>query len=399
MLATLGLVSAVTPHVVVLPEEGSLNVFFAVIGRSGAGKSRAMAVARRLVPAPPEPTVELIDIPIGSGEGLADAYMGTVEEDDLESEKPRKKRVKRQVHYNVFVYVDEGEQLTKQAERSGTTIMTMIRSAFSGETLGQKNAREETTRIVERQNYRLAMVIGYQPEKAAALLRDDESVGGTPQRFVWGSATDQSIPPPGKLPSDPGPLHWRPLPSPGRVEMGVSDAIRQAVDWAAWGQSSGTDEPLDDLDAHRDFIKLKLAALLAILESRRTINEEDWQLAGMIWDNSCAVRSWVLKQVKADEQRREKSATAKAVDREAALQISRMTAADKMEKQRVEGRARTLAQHVHRAGGGGMTENALKQKLASDVRPTFEPAIAIAIDRDWVIEKDGRYYPGNSKPA
>jgi hypothetical protein len=61
-----------------------------------------------------------------------------------------------------------------------------------GETLGQANAREETTRHVPDGSYSLGIVIGYQKDTAQDLLKD--AAPGTPQRFLWCAATDPTVP-------------------------------------------------------------------------------------------------------------------------------------------------------------------------------------------------------------
>jgi hypothetical protein len=109
--------AACIPHTVELPpivgSVGSLNFYAAGIGSSGSGKSTAVATGRELVPAPPGLDIA-DDRPIGSGEGIAEAYMGTVEQ---ETEDGKKARMRAQVRHNAFIYVDEGEALVDMMHR------------------------------------------------------------------------------------------------------------------------------------------------------------------------------------------------------------------------------------------------------------------------------------------
>ena len=190
---------------------GSLNYFAAVIGRAGAGKSAGAATARDGLPLADRGLEVADDRPLGSGEGLAELYMGARTEDDPATGKPTK--VRAQVRWNTYLYIDEGEALLDQTDRKGATISETLRRGWSGQTLGQSNASQDRTRIIPAGQYRLGMVIGFQPEKAGRLLADD--VGGTPQRFVFASAIDTAIP--DDPPPWPGPIEWHP-PSPAELE-------------------------------------------------------------------------------------------------------------------------------------------------------------------------------------
>jgi hypothetical protein len=188
---------------------GSLNLFVANIGKSGRGKSAAVARAKTLIHTPVSLNAERFrdSMGIGSGEGLAELFMGWeyVEDYDRAPKKDGtyyKKRVKSKLRDSAFVYVDEGQTLSQQGKRQGNIVLPTIRSAWNGETLGQSNAQEETTRHVPAGSYSLGMVIGYQKDTAQELLGD--TAPGSPQRFVFCSATDPAVPL--EPPADPGRL-------------------------------------------------------------------------------------------------------------------------------------------------------------------------------------------------
>ena len=153
-----------------------------VVGYTGDGKSTGVAVADELVLVPRR----VIDFegtqPIGSGEGIAEAYMGweTITVKDARG-RPRSKTVRRQVRNRVLIYVDEGETLLRLQERTGSTSGSVLRLAYMAALIGQRNARQETTRIVHGHTYSLGLIIGIQPHLAAKILADPDA--GTPQRF------------------------------------------------------------------------------------------------------------------------------------------------------------------------------------------------------------------------
>jgi hypothetical protein len=180
-----------------------LNLFVAPIGSSGRGKSTGISVAMDLLPVPEY--LQAADgfrdgLPLGSGEGIAEAFMGEV---PVKGENSRTVKRREQVRHNVLLLVDEGEAFAKWLERSGSTHgYTTLRSAWGGETIGQANARTETNRVINRGTYSLGLIMGFQPSTAQALLAD--TAAGTPQRFLWCAATDPNVP--AELVDYPGPL-------------------------------------------------------------------------------------------------------------------------------------------------------------------------------------------------
>lgn len=282
---------------------GSLNLFAAAVGSSGIGKTTSARLARELVDAPTHLTRTGDDgrpafwdgLPLGSGEGMAEAFMGVVHRETGEIDhkgRPKTERIRTQVRHNAFFSVDEGEQLTRTSERSGATIGPTIRSAWVGELLGQANASEERLRIVPAGSYSLGMLVGYQPDTAAPLLAD--SGPGTPQRFVWCSAHDPSVP--DRRIDHPGPLYV-PLTDNGgwplTGTMPADDTIRDELWERAVAISRGTLD-VEPLDAHEPVLRAKIAALLALLDRRTDITREDWELSAVVWDTSCGVRDGLL---------------------------------------------------------------------------------------------------------
>ena len=105
---------------------------------------------------------------------------------------------------------------------------------------------EDRTRSLAAGSYRFALLSGWQPEYATALL--DDAAGGTPQRFLWFAAEDPTIP-------DVRPA-WRPTPlwEPW-LELArpltVADPIADEVRARHLARTRGT-VSVDPLDSHRD---------------------------------------------------------------------------------------------------------------------------------------------------
>lgn len=272
----------------IVGDTAPLNIMVAIIGSSGVGKTQAAKVARRLVPID-QPGV-IADLPLGSGEGLAESYFDIVDV-DTDSGKTRKER--RRVNRAGLFVLDEGGALGAMADRSGATLMTTLRTAWSGDTLGQANASQDTRRIVPAGTYRFALIAGFQLAAAADLLGDAE--GGTPQRFEMFNAADPAIPDdsppwPGRLELTLPPVLIDPLLG---ADVAVDPGIAAEVRCRRLAINRGETE-VDPLDSHDDLCRLKVAMLLAVLDGRRDINTDDWELAGLVRANTKAIRAVVV---------------------------------------------------------------------------------------------------------
>lgn len=182
------------------------------------------------------------------------------------------------------------------------------------------------------------LVAGMQPEAALGLLA--EAPYGTPQRFLWCSVVDPTIP--DDPPPWPGELrvraleHFRELTIDPDVcaELRRQDLARQRGELRR-----------DPLDAHEPLVRVKVAAILALLDDRTDIGPGDWGLAGVVWETSCAVRSAVAAYGRALEARRERD--------QLRVHARRAVAADRAverERANVERVAATLRRAVLRAG-------------------------------------------------
>jgi len=262
---------ALVPPDVTLPPiiggRGSLNWFAAIVAKSGGGKGAANAVATALVPG------DVHTRGAGSGEGMVEAY---------------DRRLEPQDHIQAILFsVDEVDSLASMQARAGQTTMSVIRSGFSGETLGY-SYRNRSKEKVEAHTYRMTMVVSVQPERAGGLFAD--TGGGTPQRFMWFPARDRRIKAtalpwptdPSGLPRTLPEIDIRTLPRRGmQIPAEAEQLIRQTRE----DSMSGNDNALD---GHALFCREKFAYALALFDGRSQMDSDDWKLSGI----AAAVSDW-----------------------------------------------------------------------------------------------------------
>ena len=295
--ATLGYIIARTiantpPNIQLPPIIGgnaSLNTFIALVGPSGSGKGAATGAAASCISFAVELFHPLAELQPGSGEGLAHIYgeqKRHPETNEWYTEQTRKQ---------AFLNVTELDTLTALKSRQGSTLGSILRSFWSGEPLGGHAYVDATKRVsIPAHTYRAGMVVGVQPERAAALL--SETDGGTPQRFLWLPTTDPRVTL--DTPEHPGIYKIAQGSIPLREELmnvpvEAVNTIREAHVARMRGEG-------DALDGHELLSRLKAAAALALLDNRIDISLEDWELSGFIMQVSNRTRDGVkaaLKQV------------------------------------------------------------------------------------------------------
>lgn len=383
----------------------SANLFAAITGPSGAGKSSGVTVAQRLLIRPPWLGEDgyADDSPLGSGEGVAEVFMGTkivpVRDENgavvvAKDGSSKTEKVRTKVRSNALLHADEGEVLNRMLQRSGATIGETLRRAWSGGTIGQSNGRTETTRIIKSGTYSLGMLIGFQRETAEPMLAD--SAAGTPQRFLWAWAIDPSIP--DDVPPDPGPLMgvwrasggppgegWLPWlaggtspPEPDLRPVTFAPEIRAELRTLHLGLSRGT-LTLAELDAHMPVTLVKVAALLAGLEGRRDVTVEDWRLAVLVWQTSCRVRDHLVAYGRSVRGKATAAKRAALADDEAAAEAARHVVRDAAEQRRVARVSERIARLVAEAGADGIPVGALRVKIAQRDRDVFVDALEAAL--------------------
>lgn len=419
--ATLARLSGMIPHWAKadtgLGGLAPLNYFAAIVSDSGVGKSSDFSVAETLLQLPHG--ADFIDgAPLGSGEGIAELFMGeievteesdgsivpresgAVELSDGKGKRGRPKKaetVRAQVRHNAFVTADEGTAMTELMHgRKGSTLGSTLRTAWSGGTLGNANASKDRYRVIPSGSYSIGMCVGFQRITVGPLL--DDYVAGTPQRFAWVSAGDDTIPTvrPRGVRRGAHTLVWDPTIF-GRSEAhGVGVTVAESIKDRLWDQHIAKKAGrlvVDAYDSHKPLFLVKVAGLLAVLDKRTDITEDDWDLAEQVWAGSVAVRTALLAHLNAAN--RDK---ARAGDEAfARQQVRAAEALEQAQDQAVFRVAKRVAMAV--IADPGCTRGAINKKVTNRDRPKVDAAIEMAILMAWVVEADGVYQPGPSRPG
>lgn len=367
----------------------SLNLFVVLCGASGSGKSTSALLADQLfhtdtgaffgfLPAD-ESSLFVPAKPIGSGEGMADEFMGSIEDFDPAAGKVTRQR--KQVRHRAMFSVDEGATLLESAARPGATLLPMLRQAWTGAPFGMKNATVERDRYVE--NYAMGLWMGLQPSHAARLLSEQSVDEGTLQRFVWFSSTDPTIPEYSTGPVSS--LLWDAqvigetvlgdrMPFPHSLSTQLSIETSRINRGELIRPAGREHEPLQ---------LIKLSGLLALLDGRTGIELSDWSLAQAIAGTSAAV----VDSIRAGAARR-------AAEREDAFvrrQARRAEALAEAEQARGAEVETTVRQRIVAlvVANPGETPGRLRKRFRSDHRRVVDEILPDLLESGELALRDG----------
>lgn len=396
---------------------GTMSLFAVLLSKSGIGKSDAVKAAKRLMRLPshlcqPDGAVNMDvfrdGLALSTGEGIAETFMGTVEQEATNPDgsvkyvvkgrgrnaqpEPEMVKVRKAVRHRAWFYVDEGEILTKlMHERSGATLGGHMRTAWSGAALSQSNASEERWRYVPDGSYTVGMIIGYQPDTAVAMLSE---VGpGTPQRFLWFGAQDTEMPDPDEEFEFPAGV----VVPPEELRSGVIQFPSELRRWfrqQIHGKHRGTIE-FDPMDSHEPLMRAKVSALLCWLDGRMLVSRDDWLLAGMIWSVSCAIRDRLIRHRDAQAARQAEEQREARLSEAADIEVLRATVSADVE--RVARNLRGICERMLDRFEDPK-RYVIKKNIGRDKR-LFDPAVSHALQRGWIVEQDGELHPGPVDPA
>lgn len=312
----------------------SLNLFSVVYGVPGSGKDSLASDIAQLV------TIGGNGTPMKPVEGFLGSGEGVLEQLDSEDNNPEP----------ILFRESEVTQLGTYLNRRESSLRSVLLEMFSGNPLGNSTKQEKVK--VAKNGYTAGMWVAVQPEKAYVILGGDDD--GLRHRFVWVDCVDADAL---ELPPRQGDLH--PVVIPKAVlnggAIGFPDIAREEtlkVHYRAvrYGESNGT-------SGHRNLIRARLAAGLALLQGKESVSEANWHRAGALMDYSDSVRKYAAEVIANHEVERKAQRIANDDDAEARVHEGRT------EKLRA-----ALFQAVRKHGEDGVMWSEATQKLNSKIR-------------------------------
>lgn len=365
---TLAKISATTPYTACLPPiiggKGSINLFIGLVGPSGGGKGAAEGVAHEAIT-----TRHIRTVRIASGEAITHVYKA----------REKGETIWRDSDHAALISVAEIDRLAGQKSRQGSTIMADLRSAWSGELLGQVAADASRSMPLEAHEYRLALVAGIQPHRADVLL--DDADGGTPQRFLWMPVSDPDSPE--DLPEAPEPIQWQPphaSPFVGYdgIRISVCERARAEIRQARKSTLRGDGDPLD---GHALQCQLKTAAILGIADGRYEVTDEDWRLAGIVQRKSAATRAGAQQALAAKVETSNRARAEADAERASIME----------ERQEQDAMGRVLRRVMEKVSNADrVSRSDLRRAVASRDRGHFDSAIEQLVDSHQIEVEEVR---------
>jgi hypothetical protein len=246
--------------------------------------------------------------------------------------------------------------------------------------------------------YSMGMLVGFQPSTVQPLLND--GAGGTPQRFVWCWVTDPNIP------EEPAPVNeaapFAEVADVFTTQQGKTltmvKSVRDEIRRTHLDRKRGTVQA-PPMDEHDYLTKAKLAGLLALLEGRYEVNEDDWRMAGEMYRVSCNVRTAMLRYGKSlskqETTKRNRANAVRAGMEEAAREAAR-------ERHGAPWRvAKNIANQVHNKSElrtVGAVNRVLPRRDQKD-QTLISEAWDIALAEGWVKVNGTAVEPDEARPA
>jgi hypothetical protein len=356
---------AVPPHITLPAITGgpmSLNMFCAPVGASGVGKGGCDAVAREAARfSYGGRQCELLELPTGSGEGIARSLrQADADEDD---EQPD----------TVLFSIPEVQTVAALFSRQGSTLESELRKVFSGEQLGFTNSQKSTRTRVAAHSYRAGMIIGVQPLHADALLKGAD--GGTPQRILWMPVDDPDAPDEDQ--DQPAPIMVA-IPAIVGPHLDIPPSVRDEI--RSSRRAVMRREPVDPLDGHRLLTRLKVAVALMLLDQRSEFWLDDWGLAAQVMAVSDETRAGIAR-MSADRSRRDNAAKALSqADRDVVI-------LDRLAEESQHRVSKAIIRKLERTGTA--TRYDLRSACDSSIRADFTTVFDLFLDKGFVVGCEG----------
>lgn len=419
--------SHITPTVVLVKRDGSpgqtlfsgtsLNMFGGLTADSGGGKSVTFKLASELLPPSHTPISD------GTGQGLVKSIAETEKVTTVDGQKIAEPYYITRFHRHALViHAPEIKTLNAEFAREASKTDSMMRSMWSGETVGMTTGDRDRRVTLPANLYRVVGMWGVQPVNATAILAGSDD--GTPQRWLWMPAEEYRR---GIVRVNPGQVDF-PMPvfgNAGGNPFGVSggelpteyrdgDPLPAPI-WVHWSPQMHTDvaalqahrEALRDRDPYADLTpeqeaaelavtmqshllltRIKLAAIIGFVHGRANPSDLDWELAGIQLDVSTRELAGIWKKAQAA---RDKEIAAKGSEKGKELH-----AADRTRNALREDDLNAFADEVWQklVSSGPCVYLKLRDRFGRGRRDQVKSALEVLLASDRVrLDSAGAYWP------
>jgi hypothetical protein len=364
-------------------------MYTVLVGRSGAGKSGALAAARAMCGVATDLSGDApvrYGVALRSGEGLPTAVRKVPPKTkDNPDPAPRYLR-------GIQIVFDEGESLAQQSDRNGSTALSTLCTAWSGlrgavvggvKASGDESFAADFTRV--------CMVMGLQFGVGAGLYTGLPVRLGFTSRlmcFATDRLGDRSLRRRG-VPAELGLPYYHPEQAREIGTMTFSSRVEDEVSkWTEYAATVG----VGPHDGHKMLLRMRTAGAFALMDQNAQCGDDHWELARYVEEHCLATRERLVAGLHEVDLEGMRAAGRKDMVRQAAHLDAQ-----------IEDRAERLAQFVHGQGGAAVPWRRVRDRFNGDDRKQIESIVEYAVQRNWVsiVSADGKrsLRAGERKPA
>lgn len=357
-----------------------LNLLVGLVGQPGAGKGMAMAAGADVLGCRERVT----SYEIATSRGVVSAYSEPLRSDGIDPQ-----------HTDAVLFTaDEVDSIAAHFGGSSALSAT-LRTAFTGSHLGGKVREAKNDIHVLPGTYRFVLLAGVQPTRSGVLINDGGS--GLAARWLLMPAIDPHMDPPGTT-GTWQPLGFDPVPDLAAAGSGYAYELargEQTMDMpdraiheiqhtytAQFEPDAGSAEYVAARDGHRLNVRARVTALLALLEHRRTVTEDDWDVAGAILSASDIGRSICERALRREARQRVQT----KADEHSQIELTREDASEQHrydQRERVRDRVATVLRDKP-----GLKRAEIRLQMPVRHRAYFAEVFAEMVDDGEVVPED-----------
>lgn len=272
-----------------------LNTLLSVTGPTGTGKTQSSNIVDEFIIFPDaDPHNRRANtwegtVSPGSGEAMPDCYMTKVQVEGDDG-KPRWQKDWAHPNHAVIFSFDEIGMMTQRGSRDGSTLTEYLKQGWSGSEFGRALAGGKGIELPKNM-YRFSAILNVQPERAGVIFTEAAIAGGFSSRFLFVSTQDK-LAKKERDRSEKVPFHISPIDWTKTTTINALPIMDLAHEKE---REMAIDGGIPEMDSHRLLTRAKVAVALAVLDGRNQLNDQDWNLSGIVMKHSDGTRKTILE--------------------------------------------------------------------------------------------------------